>query len=203
MFKILKFTLLIVLLTIIFFSPLRNYLNSLFHKGKGVVAEEQIIGTVSGYNPRVKEVQEALKRCGYDPGHIDGLMGSQTRNAIREFQKKKGFKPTGKIDSLTQLALEREKERIESLPKISLAEGLNFVLDKPKTLKVEQHTKEIKGSFTQDEVINYRMDSKQRVKEIQTALKKAGFYAGKIDGRVGPQTRQAIRAFQKSKRTKA
>ncbi len=32
---------------------------------------------------------------------------------------------------------------------------------------------------------------------IQKALKKAGYYQGAIDGKVGPGTRDAIRAFQK------
>jgi peptidoglycan hydrolase-like protein with peptidoglycan-binding domain len=34
--------------------------------------------------------------------------------------------------------------------------------------------------------------------EIQTALKNAGFYAGEIDGKMGPLSRKAIEAFQKA-----
>jgi murein L,D-transpeptidase YcbB/YkuD len=37
---------------------------------------------------------------------------------------------------------------------------------------------------------------KARTKEIQICLKNAGFYAGKIDGVKGRQTRRAIREFQ-------
>lgn len=33
-------------------------------------------------------------------------------------------------------------------------------------------------------------------KEIQTALKNAGFYNGEIDGKFGPQTKSAVEAFQ-------
>jgi len=33
-------------------------------------------------------------------------------------------------------------------------------------------------------------------KEIQTALKNAGFYAGAVDGKIGPQTKKAITDFQ-------
>lgn len=36
------------------------------------------------------------------------------------------------------------------------------------------------------------------VKQIQTALKNAGFDPGKIDGNMGKQTRDAIKAFQKA-----
>lgn len=35
-------------------------------------------------------------------------------------------------------------------------------------------------------------------REIQQALKTAGFYHGSVDGKIGPQTRVAIKAFQSS-----
>ena len=35
--------------------------------------------------------------------------------------------------------------------------------------------------------------------QIQTALKNAGFYTGKIDGKIGPGSKRAIEAFQQSK----
>jgi peptidoglycan hydrolase-like protein with peptidoglycan-binding domain len=34
--------------------------------------------------------------------------------------------------------------------------------------------------------------------EIQTALKNAGYYAGSIDGKIGPKTKAAIEEFQKA-----
>jgi hypothetical protein len=39
--------------------------------------------------------------------------------------------------------------------------------------------------------------------EIQTALKAAGFYKGPLDSDIGPQSKQAIRAFQRSKKLRA
>ena len=38
--------------------------------------------------------------------------------------------------------------------------------------------------------------TKPDTQSIQTALKNAGFYTGKIDGNLGPQTKRAIRNFQ-------
>lgn len=38
-----------------------------------------------------------------------------------------------------------------------------------------------------------------RSKDIQTALKNAGFYVGAIDGKIGPKSKKAIEEFQKSK----
>jgi peptidoglycan hydrolase-like protein with peptidoglycan-binding domain len=34
--------------------------------------------------------------------------------------------------------------------------------------------------------------------QIQTALKKAGFYGGEVDGKVGPKTKDAVKEFQKA-----
>jgi len=40
-------------------------------------------------------------------------------------------------------------------------------------------------------------------KDIQTALKNAGFYTGTIDGKIGPKTKKAIEEFQAAKGLKA
>lgn len=40
-------------------------------------------------------------------------------------------------------------------------------------------------------------------KDIQKALKNAGYYDGAIDGKIGPKTRSAIRAFQGDKGLRA
>jgi peptidoglycan hydrolase-like protein with peptidoglycan-binding domain len=42
-----------------------------------------------------------------------------------------------------------------------------------------------------------------RSKDIQKALKNAGFYAGTVDGKIGPRTKKAIEEFQKAKGLKA
>ncbi len=42
-----------------------------------------------------KQLQRILTRRGYDVGKIDGILGSKSRNAIREMQKKYGFAADG------------------------------------------------------------------------------------------------------------
>src|SRR3989338_9709128 len=103
MLKTLGFIVLAILVIVMFNTPARNFMNNLLHKDKAELREEQIIGTVSGHNPRVEEMQQILKDAGFDPGPSDGVMGGQTRSAIRKFQKQKGLKQTGKIDSVTYL----------------------------------------------------------------------------------------------------
>ena len=53
----------------------------------------------------VEAVQRALSERGFDPGKIDGDLGSRTRSAIGKFQRSSGLPDTGKIDEATLTAL--------------------------------------------------------------------------------------------------
>jgi hypothetical protein len=44
---------------------------------------------------RVKEIQEALVKAGFLHDKPDGVWGSSTREAMKQFQKQNGFTPTG------------------------------------------------------------------------------------------------------------
>jgi peptidoglycan hydrolase-like protein with peptidoglycan-binding domain len=46
----------------------------------------------------VADVQLALADRGYYRGRIDGIMGPQTRSAIRAFQRNNGLPVTGRLD---------------------------------------------------------------------------------------------------------
>ena len=59
--------------------------------------------------PDIKKAQEALKSKGHNPGSMDGVMGQQTRQAIRAFQKANGLKETGTLDGETAEKLGIEK----------------------------------------------------------------------------------------------
>ena len=192
----------IILIVIIFVAPIRKGLTNLFNKNKGEITETQIIGTVSGFNGRVKEIQKILESLGFDPGSVDGRMGARTRLAIKEFQKKKALTESGRIDSKTWIQLNNEKEKIvkylfnpegestELSDSRSIIDSNDFQLN-PKN--VSQKTE------IQDNIMNYRLKSKDRTMQAQIALKKAGFYKGDIDGKSGPQTKKSVKAFQMSK----
>jgi lipoprotein-anchoring transpeptidase ErfK/SrfK len=63
-------------------------------------------GSVTGFAPRaarnVFEAQLALARQGISPGPFDGVLGSQTRAALRAFQQKESLPVTGEWDALTR-----------------------------------------------------------------------------------------------------
>lgn len=50
-------------------------------------------------------IQTALKKLGFDPGKIDGVMGKNTQDAIKKFQTAQGLKADGIVGPLTQKAL--------------------------------------------------------------------------------------------------
>ncbi len=140
--------------------------------------EERLIGSADIINPKIEEVQVILKSEGYEPGNTDGRMGKETRDAIKAYQESIGLKSTGYIDKITLTQLEdsrRTKEILESKKDYSLK------------------AKEFKQKDGQ------RSEFKPTTKDIQTALKNAGFNPGSFDGKIGPRTRQAIKDFQKSK----
>jgi peptidoglycan hydrolase-like protein with peptidoglycan-binding domain len=142
------------------------------------IEEEKLIGSTDIINPKIEEVQVILKNEGYETGNTDGRMGKETRDAIKAFQESIGLKSTGYIDKITLTQLEdsrRTKEILES--------------KKDYLLK----TKEVKQKDTK------KSEFKPTTKEIQTALKNAGFDPGPFDGKMGPRTRQAIKDYQKSK----
>lgn len=69
-----------------------------FTEWREVVCDEKIT------NYSIKEIQEALKKAGYDPGPPDGNMGGRTKAALLLFQQDKGL-PVGNIDYETLKAL--------------------------------------------------------------------------------------------------
>ena len=51
--------------------------------------------------PNIKQIQIALMNAGYNPGRIDGRMGKQTRDAIKDFQRASNLKVDGHVGKKT------------------------------------------------------------------------------------------------------
>jgi len=59
------------------------------------------------YARETEKIQLALKRAGFDPGSIDGIMGKSTRRAVRQFQKNQGLKADGIVGPATTAKLQK------------------------------------------------------------------------------------------------
>ncbi|BEQ14445.1 peptidoglycan-binding domain-containing protein [Desulfoferula mesophila] len=56
-------------------------------------------------NPKVRTLQDLLNTKGNYNLKVDGVMGKQTKAALKDFQKANGLKVTGKVDAATKKAL--------------------------------------------------------------------------------------------------
>ena len=67
------------------------------------------------------DTQEALLALGYEIGDIDGLIGKQSRDAIRNFERSQGSTATGRpsadlLKQMRKVALERGLSRPDVAP---------------------------------------------------------------------------------------
>jgi hypothetical protein len=53
----------------------------------------------------IRKVQWQLREAGFEPGQVDGKLGTQTRLALQQYQTQKGLPPSGELDNATSRAL--------------------------------------------------------------------------------------------------
>jgi peptidoglycan hydrolase-like protein with peptidoglycan-binding domain len=63
---------------------------------------------------QVKQAQQQLKSAGLYKGSVDGKLGSDTQQAIEQFQQKHGLTVTGTLDEQTMSALQGNTGRTGS-----------------------------------------------------------------------------------------
>ncbi len=59
-------------------------------------------------DPKVASIQAGLLKLGYDPGPVDGIFGSRTKAAIREYQLDNGLNVTGRPSAALTMSLRRK-----------------------------------------------------------------------------------------------
>ena len=81
------------------YNPAHKYALAVGHLSDRLRGEEQALTWPDGISPITeserKELQRLLAARGYDIGEIDGIIGSKTRAAIRNYQTKKGRRVDG------------------------------------------------------------------------------------------------------------
>lgn len=140
--------------------------------------EEKVVGSIDIANPIVNEVQVVLADLGHDTGNTDGRMGQKTREAIKTFQESIGLKNTGYIDMNTW-------RRIEDIMRANEKRDLD-----------DSYKIEVRSAYSEEQE---KKETSVTTKEIQIALKNAGFDPGTADGKLGPRTQQAVKEFQRAK----
>jgi uncharacterized protein YjbJ (UPF0337 family) len=68
----------------------------------GKVKDKLSGDTDSASSEEIRAAQQALQDKGFNPGAVDGRMGSQTKTALKEFQQKNNLTVTGSLDAETR-----------------------------------------------------------------------------------------------------
>ena len=127
-------------------------------------------------------VQRRLHARGFNPGAVDSVFGTRTREAVKAFQKSAGLSVTGIVNEATWT----------SLAKPSFA-------SRPPTQRPQRQKPSISRQkpSIQVEKILAKGDKGSKVKTLQMRLETMGFNPGPIDGVFGKKTTGAVKAFQK------
>ena len=115
----------------------------------------------------IYSLQQRLKDLGYYTIRVDGIFGSGTQRAVRDFQANNGLTVTGRADNATQKLLYSSSAK---------AAGSGSA-----------------GSYTTLARSNRYSSA---VVTLQRRLKALGYLAGAADGYFGSQTYRAVRSFQ-------
>jgi peptidoglycan hydrolase-like protein with peptidoglycan-binding domain len=68
-------------------------------------------------DPAVRDLQEALKALGHDPGPIDGVFGTTTETAVKAFQQARDITTDGIVGKVTWINID-EADQSEPVMKI-------------------------------------------------------------------------------------
>lgn len=126
----------------------------------------------------VRAVQDALKQIGFYAGPLDGILGPQTHTAIATFERRTGREQNGQA-TWDLLSAIQNTDRLDLAPAL-VPEGLPTA--EPIPAPPQQ-----KMAPPPDPLVT----------AVQKALALAAYGPVEADGVVGPQTRDAIRRFQR------
>jgi peptidoglycan hydrolase-like protein with peptidoglycan-binding domain len=147
----------------------------------------------------IRDLQGRLKVAGFDPGPVDGSLGTQTRGAARKYAEARVLPNADTRELLSRLKTEQPAApaappaaaaaaALAATPAIApTAAPVAAPTAAPAALPADKPTAEPArdpSSLTPDEI-----------RDLQDRLKAAGFNPGASDGTMGRQTRSAIREY--------
>lgn len=121
----------------------------------------------------VRAIQHRLLQLQWFEGPVTGTYGPATQASVEGFQAKRGLPVTGAVDAATL-------ERLEAMTKTPTRDEMYNILKAGPT---------ILGPGAKGDA----------VKDLQARLRQIGWYAGKVDGIYGDQTKSGISGFQEKR----
>jgi peptidoglycan hydrolase-like protein with peptidoglycan-binding domain len=130
--------------------------------------------------PEVRDLQEALKALGHDPGPVDGAFGAQTDSAVRAFQQAREITVDGVIGRVTWINID---EADQSHPVLRTGStGLPVRRLQSRMSAVDFDTGGVDGRFG--------AKTETAVKKLQQNFNLT------VDGVVGPRTWDVVDALE-------
>jgi peptidoglycan hydrolase-like protein with peptidoglycan-binding domain len=150
------------------FQPIRN----------DIMAEPVLKNGSSG--PAVRDLQEALKALGYDPGPVDGAFGAKTESAVKKFQQAREIAADGIVGRVTWINID-EADQSEPVLKVG-STGLPVRRLQSRMSAVGFDTGGVDGRFG--------AKTEAAVRKLQQDFNLS------VDGVVGPQTWKVVDALE-------
>lgn len=160
---------------------------------KGTATKDKKTSSIS--NEKVRETQTALKNQGFDPGPIDGIMGSMTMAALRNYQSHNHLEVTGTLTAETRNALLNgaTAPTTTSQNQPYPSENLSQNQSPNQRDKTEESTSE---NLSRNLAAQGVVTDLESVKKVQQNLEDLGYSPGDINGMMSSNTMEAIRQFQ-------
>jgi peptidoglycan hydrolase-like protein with peptidoglycan-binding domain len=136
----------------------------------------------SANREQIKNIQAQLRQAGFDPGPVDGVFGSKTHAAVRQFQK--GCVIAREFSSLLHDGSPAPSGELVGTSSAAAA------IAAPNSLS------------DSDDKQPAAVRSREEVRILQLRLRDAGFDPGPFDGVMGPKTRAALAQYEASQRGK-
>lgn len=134
----------------------------------------------------VRVLQTQLKALGYYTGTVTGSFGTQTKQAVMDFQRKNGLTADGIVGSAT-------RGRLYAVADTAYGTTSGTLTGNTTSTATAAPAQEELGTGTMQ--LN---DQSETVRALQRKLAALGYYDGAITGHYGRKTKQAVMDFQKA-----
>jgi peptidoglycan hydrolase-like protein with peptidoglycan-binding domain len=143
----------------------------------------------------IYKLQVALATLGYAPEALDGLDGPHTQAAVRAFQHDHGLTQDGMAGPQTAAAIDAAVAAMHAAPAPMTAAPPLFV---PVSTMPAASPAAAPASLLPYPGPGAYHTNAAYIRKLQTALTTLGFSPGPVDGKDGPNTQKAVKAFQTS-----
>lgn len=148
----------------------------------------------------VIDLQKVLIKAGYLKDRPDGVYGAATTKAVQRFQRDHKLEVIGAIDEDTWALLAEQRESVSRRLKKDERRTKRQVV---KSVKANKSVKKVQSKKASKSVKKAHRDlalgdKGDEVLEVQRLLIRNGYNPGVVDGRFGPATERALKAWQKA-----